>query len=149
MLAYYLEKTDKQEIKEIVENVADLQDRRQWEQLEQFFIEKPYVDRQSISGEQPAIIPRKRLVSELRREIQAYFYSTKHFIKNFAVKISGNRAKATTKVRDVHFVSDKGDRYAWEVEGAWDYELIKKSGRWQIAKMTFTLNNQVVKPLNS
>lgn len=140
---------DKLEIKEVVENIGELQDRRQWDQLEQYFIEKPYIDRQSISGEIPAIMPRKHLITEWRRELQAYFYSTKHLIQRLAIKVSGNRAQATSSVRDVHFVTDRGDRYAWTVQGTWNYDLVKKAGRWQVTKMIFKLKDQAVRPLSA
>ena len=43
--------TDKDMIKEVVNSVAMLQDLKQWERLENYFVKKPFVDNKSISGE--------------------------------------------------------------------------------------------------
>ena len=54
--------SDKEQIKEIVNSVAQLQDMKQWERLEDYFVKKPFVDNKSISGEMPAVIPKKRWI---------------------------------------------------------------------------------------
>ena len=92
--------SDKEQIREIVTSVAQLQDMKQWERLEDYFVKKPYVDNKSISGEMPAMIPKKRLIDSWRREIGSYFYATRHFIKRLAVRmVSSRRAKVSTWMR--------------------------------------------------
>ena len=63
---------DKDQIKEIVTSVANLQDLRQWAQLEEYFVRNPFVDNKSITGEQAATMPRHRLIDSWRREIGSY-----------------------------------------------------------------------------
>lgn len=140
---------DKQQIRDIVANVARLQDMKQWEQLENYFVQKPFVDNKALSGEMPAIIPKKRLIDGWRREIGAYFYSTRHFIRRLAVRmLNSRRAKVTTAVEHVHYVADRGDRYVWTVRGTIDYIMIKTSGgTWKISQMIFRLQDQAVRPL--
>ncbi|MBA3757978.1 nuclear transport factor 2 family protein [Candidatus Saccharibacteria bacterium] len=142
---------DKQQIKDIVANVNRLQDMKQWEQLEDYFVQKPYVDNKALSGEMPAIIPKKRLIDGWRREIGSYFYSTRHFITRLAVRmLNSRRAKVTTAVKHVHYVADRGDRYVWTVRGTIDYMLVKtSSGSWKISQMVFKLQDQVVRPLGA
>jgi hypothetical protein len=139
--------SDRQQILEAVASIGQLQDQRQWEKIEQYLAESLYYDQQEVSGELPMIISKKSLISRWKAELAAYYYSTKHLIDKMVVKINGSKARVVSKVSDTHFVADKGDRFAWTVKGKWEYELIKKSGRWQIARMIFTLNNQAIRPI--
>ena len=145
------EKNDKEQIKDIVQNVAMLQDLKQWEQLEEFFVKNPYVDNKEMTGEMPAIVPKHRLVDSWRREIGSYFYATRHFIRRLGVRmVSSRRAKVTTQVENVHYVADRGERYAWTVKGTIDYILVKTSnGSWKISQMIFRLQDQAVRPVGA
>lgn len=145
------DKSDKEMIKEVISSVGMLQDMKQWEQLEDCFVKIPFIDDKSVSGEMPANMPRKRLVDSWRREIGAYFYSTRHFIKQLGVRmVTSRRAKVSTKVENVHYVADRGERYAWTVRGTIDYILVKTStGSWKISQMIFKMQDQAVRPLAS
>src|SRR6185312_11260150 len=138
--------TDKEQIKDVVTSVAQLQDMKQWERLENYFVRKPFVDNKAISGEMPAVIPKKRLIDGWRREIGSYFYATRHFIQKLAVRmLNSRRAKVTTNVEHVHYVADRGDRYVWTVRGTIDYILVKTTnGSWKISQMIFKLQDQAV-----
>lgn len=143
--------SDKQQIKDIVTSVSELQDMKQWEQLEEFFVKNPFVDNKSISGEMPAVISRRRLIDSWRREIGSYFYATRHFINRLAVRmLNSRRAKVTTSVEHMHYVADRNERYVWTVRGSIDYILIKTSnGTWKISQMIFKLQDQAVRPLGA
>jgi hypothetical protein len=142
---------DKEQIKDIVSSVAMLQDMKQWERLENYFVKKPFVDIKSLSGEMPSIIPKKRLIDGWRREIGSYFYATRHFIRKLGVRmLSSRRARVTTSVENVHYVADRGDRYVWTVRGTVDYILVKTAnGTWKISQMIFKLQDQAVRPLGA
>jgi hypothetical protein len=130
---------DKEQIKEVVNNVALFQDMKQWERLENYFVKKPFVDNKAITGEMPAVVPKKRLIDSWRKEIGSYFYATRHFIRKQAVRmLSSRRAKVTTAVENVHYVADRGDRYVWTVNGT-----------WKISQMIFKLQDQAVRPLGA
>jgi len=142
---------DKELIKEVVASVAQLQDMKQWERLEDFFVKKPFVDNKALSGEMPAVISKKRLIDGWRKEIGSYFYATRHFIRRLAVRmLNSRRAKVSTSVEHVHYVADRGDRYVWTVRGTIDYILVKTStGSWKISQMIFKLQDQAVRPLGA
>src|ERR1051325_2916634 len=142
---------DKEQIREVVNSVAMLQDMKQWERLENYFVKKPFVDNKSLSGETPAVIPKKRLIDGWRKEIGSYFYATRHFIKQLGIRmVSSRRAKVTTNVEHVHYVADRGDRYVWTVRGTIDYILVKTStGSWKISQMIFKMQDQAVRPLTA
>ncbi len=141
--------TDKEQIKDVVNSVSMLQDMKQWERLEDYFVKKPFVDNKSISGEMPAIISKKRLIDGWRKEIGSYFYSTRHFIRRLAIRmLNSRRAKVTTSVEHVHYVADRGERYAWTVRGTIDYILVKSTnGTWKISQMIFKMSDQAVRPI--
>jgi hypothetical protein len=141
--------SDKDQIKEIVASVAQLQDMKQWERLEHYFVRKPFVDNKALNGETPAVISKSRLIDGWRREIGSYFYATRHFIRRVGVRmLNSRRAKVTTSVEHVHYVADQGDRYVWTVRGTIDYMLIKTTnGSWKISQMIFRLQDQAVRPL--
>jgi hypothetical protein len=141
--------SDKDQIKEIVTSVAMLQDMKQWERLENYFVKKPFVDNKALSGEMPAVISKKRLIDGWRREIGSYFYATRHFVRKLAVRmLNSRRAKVTTNVEHVHYVADKGDRYVWTVRGTIEYIFVKTTnGSWKISQMIFRLQDQAVRPL--
>lgn len=143
--------TDKEQIKDVVTQVSMLQDMKQWERLENYFVKKPYVDNKAISGEMPAMIPKKRLIDSWRKEIGSYFYATRHFIRRLAVRmVNSKRAKVTTNVENVHYVADRGDRYVWTVRGTVDYILVKTTnGTWKISQIIFRLQDQAVRPLSA
>ena len=143
--------TDKEQIKEIINSVALFQDLKQWERLENFFVKKPFIDNKALSGEAPAVISKKRLINGWRKEIGAYFYATRHFVRRLGVRMmNSHRAKVTTAVEHVHYVADRGDRYAWTVRGSIDYILIKTTnGTWKISQMIFRLQDQAVRPVGS
>lgn len=143
--------TDKEQIREIVTKVSLLQDMKQWERLEEFFVTKPFVDNKAISGEMPSVIPKKRLIDSWRREIGSYFYATRHFIRKLVVRmVNSKRAKVSTSVEHVHYVADRGDRYVWTVKGSIDYILVKTAnGTWKISQMIFRLQDQAVRPLGA
>ena len=143
--------SDKEMIKQVVTEVAQLQDMKQWERLENYFVKKPFVDNKAINGEMPAVISKKRLIESWRKEIGSYFYATRHFIRRLAVRmLNSRRAKVTTNVEHVHYVADRGERYAWTVRGTIDYILVKTTnGSWKISQMIFRLQDQAVRPITA
>jgi hypothetical protein len=143
--------TDKEQIKDIIASVALLQDMKQWERLEHLFVKRPFIDNKALNGETPAVVPKHRLIESWRKEIGSYFYATRHFVRRLAVRmLNSRRAKVTTAVEHIHYVADRGDRYAWTVRGTIEYILIKTTnGTWKISQMVFRLQDQAVRPLSA
>jgi hypothetical protein len=143
--------SDKDMIRDVVSHVAMLQDIKQWERLEDYFVKKPFVDNKALTGEMPSIMPKQRLIDGWRREIGSYFYATRHFIRRIAVRmVNSKRAKVTTSVENVHYVADRGERYAWTVKGTVEYILVKTAnGTWKISQMIFRLQDQAVRPVGA
>jgi hypothetical protein len=118
--------SDKEIIREIVTSVSQLQDMKQWERLEEYFVKKPFIDNKALSGETPAVIPK------------------------VVRMVSSRRAKVSTSVEHLHYVADRGDRYVWTVKGTIDYILVKTStGSWKISQMIFKMTDQAVRPIGA
>jgi hypothetical protein len=141
--------SDKEQIKELVQSVAKYQDMKQWEKLQDCFVRKPFIDNKALNGEIPAVVPKSRLIDSWSREIGSYFYATRHFIKRLAVRmVSSRRARVVTSVENVHYVADRGERYAWTVRGTVEYILVKSAnGTWKISQMIFKMQDQMVRPV--
>ncbi len=141
--------SDRQQIKDIIQSVATLRELKQWERLEKYFVKKPFVDDKAISGEMPTNLPKERLIEGWRREIGAYFYATRHFVRKLAVRLlNSRRARASAAVEHVHYVADRGQRYAWTVRGTVDYILVKTGeDTWKISQLVFRLKDQAVRPI--
>lgn len=141
--------SDRQQIKDIIQSVATLRELKQWERLEKYFVKKPFVDDKAISGETPANLSKERLIDGWRREIGAYFYATRHFVRKLAVRfLNSRRAKASVAVEYIHYVADRGQRYAWTVRGTVDYILVKTGeDNWKISQLVFKMKDQAVRPI--
>lgn len=143
--------TDKKAIEEVINSVAYLRELKQWERLSKYFVKKPFVDDRAISGEMPTNLPKERLISNWRREIGSFFYASRHFVKRLAIRlVNSRRAKASAAVEYVHYVADRGQRYAWTVRGTVDYILVKTGeDRWKISQLIFRLQDQAVRPIGA
>ena len=141
--------SDRQQITDIIHSVAHLREIKQWERLEKYFVKKPFVDDKAISGEMPTVVSKERLIDGWRREIGSYFYATRHFIKRLGIRLlNSRRAKASAAVEYVHYVADRGQRYAWTVRGTVDYILVKTGeDTWKISQLVFRLKDQAVRPI--
>lgn len=141
--------TDRKAIEEVIQSVAHLRELKQWERLGKYFVKKPFVDDKAISGEMPANLTKERLIDGWRREIGSFFYASRHFVRRLAIRlVNSRRAKASTVVEYVHYVADRGQRYAWTVRGTVDYILVKTGeDHWKISQLVFRLQDQSVRPI--
>ena len=143
--------SDREAIKEVIKSVAYMRELKQWERLSKYFVKKPFVDDKAISGEMPANLSKERLIDGWRREIGSFFYASRHFVRRLGVRIvNSRRAKASAAVEYVHYVADRGQRYAWTVRGTVDYILVKTAeDHWKISQIIFRLQDQAVRPIGA
>ena len=139
---------DKDQIKEAVESVHRYRDHAMWDKIEDYFVEKPFINDSELTKEQPGIRHIKELVSSWRRELRSYFYATRHKITSMSIKLNGNKeATAISPIMGQYFLNDRGQRYVLTVDGTYNYQLVKKSGKWKIGKVEFKLKNQSLKQI--
>ena len=139
---------DKTLIQEAVENVHRYRDHAMWDKLTDYFVETPYVDDAQLTKEAPGLRNIRTLVANWRNELRNYFYATRHKIQSMTIKQkSSKEAEVVSPVMGQYFVNDRGQRYVLNIEGTYTYELVKKSGRWKIGKLSFSLRRQELKPI--
>ncbi|MEM8981463.1 MAG: nuclear transport factor 2 family protein [Pseudomonadota bacterium] len=121
-------------IKTIVESVAILADRHDFEALETLFADEIHVDYTSLVGGEPVVQSPQGLMTEWAGVLPG-FDRTRHAISNIRVELDGERAVATADVTADHYVAD----LAWQVEGQYRYELVRSAGQWRITATAFRL----------
>ncbi|MEO1201520.1 MAG: nuclear transport factor 2 family protein [Pseudomonadota bacterium] len=124
-------------IETIVESVATLADRGNFEALEKLFADEVLVDYSSLSGAEPEVKSPQALMNEWGGVLPG-FERTRHALSKVDVTISDGRAIATADVVADHFVAG----LHWRVSGDYRYELVDTADSWMIAAVTFTLEDE-------
>jgi hypothetical protein len=136
---------DRQDIKDALESVHRYRDHAMWDKISDYFVDKPYVNDLELTKEAPGIKSIKELVAGWKHELRSYFYATRHKIQSMTVKMLGSKqASASSEVKGQYFINDRGVRYVLNVDGTYEYNLVKKAGRWKIGELKFKLKNQTL-----
>lgn len=143
-----VELTDKQQILETVESVHRYRDHAMWDKISDYFVERPYIDDIELTKEKPGIKHIKDLIGNWRNELRNYFYATRHKVQTMRIRLVGTKeASVASEVKGQYFINDRGVRYVLNVDGTYEYNLVKKSGRWKIGGLKFVLRNQELKEI--
>ena len=132
-----VESADVAAIKSIVEAVALLADRGNFEALERLYADEVLVDYTSLAGGDPELKSPQALMTEWAGVLPG-FDRTRHDISGIEVSIADSRATATADVTADHYVAG----LHWQVVGDYRYELVKTGDRWLIAAATFNLQDE-------
>jgi fermentation-respiration switch protein FrsA (DUF1100 family) len=130
--------SDRQQIIDVVNGVAMSADRREWEACRSYFVDEPFIDYRSLSGQPGAKVRASTLVKGWSAFLPKFKF-TQHFITNHEVTIRGNTAHSRSYVHAVHFLPYAEGGELWGVYGTYDHELVKTSSGWKISKMVFHL----------
>jgi ketosteroid isomerase-like protein len=128
---------DEAAVKTVVESVATLADRSEFEALERLFADEILVDYSSLSG-QPADVKSPRALMTEWAGILPGFDRTRHDLSDISATIDGARATAIADVVAGHWIA--GDY--WQVDGHYDYELVRDGNGWKITAITFNLEGE-------
>ena len=128
---------DEAAIHTIVESVANLADRGNFESLEQLYAEEVEVDYTSAFGGEAELKSPQALMTQWASTLPG-FDRTRHEISNVETKINGNKATATADVTANHYL----DEMFWQITGSYEYGLVREDGQWVIDKMTFLAESE-------
>ena len=128
---------DEAAIDTIVESVANLADRGNFESLEKLYAEEVEVDYTSAFGGEVELKSPTGLMTQWASSLPG-FDRTRHEISNIETKVKGNQATATADVTANHYLNEM----FWQIEGSYQYGLIKEDGQWKIDKMTFIAESE-------
>ncbi len=131
------EAQDKAAIKTIVESVATLADRQNFDVLEKLYADEIAVDYTSLTGGDPQVKSPQGLMSEWAASLPG-FDRTRHEISNVVVEVMGLKAVATADVTADHYIGG----LFWQVSGNYRYALAKQGSVWLITAHTFTVEGE-------
>lgn len=128
---------DEAAINTIVESVANLADKGNFESLEKLYADEVQVDYTSAFGGEVELKSPQGLMTQWASSLPG-FDRTRHEISNIETEVKGNTATATADVVANHYLNEM----FWQIEGSYEYGLVKEDGQWAIAKMTFLAESE-------
>jgi ketosteroid isomerase-like protein len=128
---------DEAAIETIVESVATLADRENFESLEKLYADEVRVDYTSAFGGEAELKSPQGLMTQWASSLPG-FDRTRHEISNIETEVKGNTATATADVVANHYL----DEMFWQIAGSYEYGLVKEDGQWTISKMTFIAESE-------
>ena len=128
---------DEAAIETIVESVANLADRGNFESLEKLYAQEVEVDYTSAFGGEVELKSPQALMTQWASSLPG-FDRTRHEISNIETEVKGNKATATADVTADHYL----DNMFWQIAGSYEYGLVKEDGQWTIDKMTFIAESE-------
>ncbi|NRA28843.1 MAG: nuclear transport factor 2 family protein [Parvularculaceae bacterium] len=128
---------DEAAVATVVEAVANLADRREFDALSRLFAEEFVLDYSSLNGQAATSTTPLALMGEWAAVLPG-FDRTRHDLSNIRVQIESAEATATADVVALHWFGAS----FWQVSGRYDFSLRKRASDWQITAMTYTLEDE-------
>ncbi|MGL5942423.1 MAG: nuclear transport factor 2 family protein [Waterburya sp.] len=128
---------DEAAIETIVESVANLADKGNFDSLEKLYAEEIQVDYTSAFGGEVELKSPQGLMTQWAGSLPG-FDRTRHEISNIETEVKGNTATATADVVANHYLN----KMLWQIAGSYEYGLVKEDGEWTIDKMTFIAESE-------
>ena len=131
------ETPDEAAIKTIVESVANLADRNNFDSLEKLYAPEIKVDYTSAFGGEVEQKSPQALMTQWASSLPG-FDRTRHEISNIETVVNGNTATATADFVANHYL----DEMFWQISGSYEYGLVKEDGQWVVNKMTLLAESE-------
>ena len=134
---HFSNQLDKAELKNIVKKVGSLADEHRFDELELLYNDTVLVDYSSLTGLSAEIKTNKQLINQWK-EFLPNFDKTIHNLSNIKIRINDNSAIVTADISAEHYLKDM----FWQVNGNYQYFLIKTNGIWKINKHILNLESE-------
>lgn len=121
----------------IVESVATLADRSEFDALSRLFAGSFIIDYSSLTQQAATEKTPNQLMSEWAGVLPG-FDRTRHALSDVEVTVDGETATAKAKVKAAHWINN----LYWQVNGHYDYKMTQHEGKWKITSMTFTMESE-------
>ncbi len=131
------ETPDEAAIKTIIESVANLADRNNFDSLEKLYAPEVKVDYTSAFGGEVERKSPQALMTQWASSLPG-FDRTRHEISNIETVVNGNTATATADFVANHYL----DEMFWQISGSYEYGLVKEDGQWTVNKMTLLAESE-------
>lgn len=135
--ASHASSAEKARVASAVAAVAVYADNRDFSALERFFAPETVIDYTSLWGGEPQRFSPEALMAAWSGLLPG-FDATRHELTAIAVTLSGGTATARADVRATHWIGGR----QWIVAGSYDYRLTRTAEGWQVARMTFRLEEE-------
>jgi ketosteroid isomerase-like protein len=121
----------------VVESVATLADRGEFDALENLYAPEVRVDYTSLAGGEPEVKSARALMSEWAAVLPG-FDRTRHALSNIKVHLNGSTATASASVVADHWLGGQH----WQVSGRYDYGLVRDGREWRITAHKLTVTGE-------
>jgi hypothetical protein len=138
-------------ITELIQQVMLYRDQGQWEKLEQYFVEKPYIDDEALTSQAPSERTSSSAIYNWRRIVRDLYYSAKHrAIGVMKIERTGRKEVAAESEVEARYYTAKGNtRYVMKMRGVYQYTFRKVAGRWKIADMRLRVLSKTLEPISA
>lgn len=133
----FAQTADEAAVRTVVESVAVLADRGEFDALERLYAPEIRVDYTSLAGGEPEVKSPQALMTQWASVLPG-FDRTRHEISNVEVRLNGSAAAATADVVADHWIGT----LHWRVTGTYDYGLVLDGRDWKIASHTLTVTGE-------
>jgi hypothetical protein len=126
-------------------------DQGQWEKLEQYFVEKPFIDDEALTSQAPSERTSSSAIYNWRRIVRDLYYSAKHrAIGAMKIERTGRKEVAAESEVEARYYTAKGNtRYVMKMRGVYQYTFRKVAGRWKIADMRLRVLSKTLEPISA
>jgi ketosteroid isomerase-like protein len=128
---------DEAAVKTMVESVATLADRGEFDALERLYAPEVSVDYTSLTGGKPEVKSARALMTEWASVLPG-FDRTRHSISNVKVRLNGSTATATASVVADHWIGAQH----WQVSGRYEYGFVRDGRDWRISAHKLTVTRE-------
>jgi hypothetical protein len=138
-------------ITELIQQVMLYRDQGQWEKLEQYFVEKPFIDDEALTSQAPSERTSSSAIYNWRRIVRDLYYSAKHrAIGAMKIERTGRKEVAAESEVEARYYTAKGNtRYVMKMRGVYQYTFRKVAGRWKIADMRLRVLSKTLEPISA
>jgi len=138
-------------ITELIHQVLLYQDQGQWDKLEQYFVEKPFIDDEALTDQLPGQRPSSMAIYNWRRIVRDLYYSAKQkVIGGMKIERTGKKeVEAESEVEARYYTAKGNTRYVMKMSGVYKYTFKKVAGRWKIADMRLTVLKKTFEPIGA
>jgi hypothetical protein len=125
-------------------------DQGQWEKLESYFTEKPFIDDMALTSQEPSTRTSSSAIYNWRRIVRDLYYSARHKIGRMKIERTGRKEVAAESEVEARYYTAKGNtRYVLKMSGVYKYTFRKVAGRWKIADMRLKVLNKTLEPIGA
>jgi hypothetical protein len=128
---------DIEKIINIITNIFEGADERDWKKVKNSFANDVLLDYYSMSGNPASVLTSDDIINAWKGFLPG-FDITHHYVTKFHIKQSGGIANAHFSGKADHFI----DGESWTVEGTYDLELVVSGEDAKVTKFKFNLLSQ-------